>query len=809
MTTRTRGSCRCLRRPELSLPAVALSVLLAAPADGSPGAGPTVLVDPASSTAGMPTDGAQELYLDVELNRVATGRLARVVLVDDRLHASAATLRGLDLAWPGSEAASGLVSLDALDGLQAHYDASRQRVVLLASVDLLGAGPVRLGYRAPAPLPADAGGRMAGLVLNYDLYGQQGDGYRSLSAWNELRLFGVGRGVFVNTATLGTERGDRRDGHEALRLDTFWEYDDPGRMVTVTVGDTVSGAPSWARPTRIGGIRVARNFGLQPYRITTPLASFAGEAALPSTVDILINGIRQSSQQVQPGQFVIDSAPLLSGAGQAQMVITDINGQRRVMEFALYGTPQLLEPGLADWSLELGAVRRRYGQASFDYAGRPVLSATGRRGMSARTTLEGHAQLADDLQLAGAGGAWRLGERAGVLTAAVAGSRHMDLHGTLASLGYQWNSPRFNLHASSLRRSAGFRDVASLEAGALPRRTDQVFAGFNTGFGQFGGSYVLQADQHDRARRYATLNWSRLLSRNALLSFSYSRALDDAAGSTAYLYWSLPLGRSGAVSATARHGDRGRSLAAGAHRAPPADLGGWGWRAQASAGEQAGMQAVLTRLGQHGQWTLGANHWRGDGPSRTSTYLSGNGGLVFVRGHAYAMRRVDDAFAVVDTNGFAGVPVRLENRIVGHTDDNGLLLVARLNAWQANRLSIDPLDLPFDTRLGDTTIEAVPQRRSGTLAAFEVERLVPRELALHDAGGRPVAAGSPVWLDRDHALAGATSVTVVGHDGQVWLAHAPPGAVLHVRVGDTLCSAPLDAAGDRGDINPPVEVPCR
>src|SRR5690606_34585564 len=119
-----------------------------------------------------------------------------------------------------------------------------------------------------------------------------------------------------------------------------------------------------------------------------------------------------------------------------------------------------------------------------------------------------------------------------------------------------------------------------------------------------------------------------------------------------------------------------------------------------------GAQAEVSRLGDRGQWTLGANHWRGEGtsPSATTAYGSASGGLVWVRGRSHAMRRVDDAFAVVDTNGFAGVPVRLENRVVGHTDDHGLLLVSRLNAWQANRLSIDPLDLPYDTRLGDTTI---------------------------------------------------------------------------------------------------------
>lgn len=820
MTTRTRRSCRFPRRlPELSLLAIALA-LSAPPAvvhahGAANGAGaPAILSDADDPTAANATPGSQELYLEVSLNQVATGSLARFVLAGQRLHASATTLRTLGLRWPGSDTAQGLVALDTLRGLQLQYDEGRQRLALLAPLDLLYGEPVRRGYIAPAPLRSDPASRIPGLILNYDLYGQHADDHSSVSAWSELRLFGLGRGAFVSTGTIRAFRTQgARDGHEAVRLDSFWEYDDPERMLTVTIGDTLTGGLSWTRPTRIGGIRVSRNFALQPYRITTPLASFAGEAVLPSTVDILINGIQQSSQQVQPGQFVIDSAPLLSGAGQAQMVITDINGQRRVLDFALYGTPQLLEAGLADWSLELGAIRRRYGQASFAYAEDPVFSATGRRGVSDRATLEGHAQLAPGLQLAGLGGGWRLGAHGGLLTAAAAGSRHAGRTGSLGSMGYQWSSPAFNVYASSTRRSAGFRDAGSLEAGALPRRTDQAFAGFNTRLGQFGASYILQADHDNHARRYATLNWSRQLPHNAMLSLSFSRGLDDDAGDTAYLFWSMPLDRQTSVSTTARHGDRRQALSAGVQRAPHGDLGGWGWRAQATGGDQPGTQAEVSRLGQRGQWTLGANHWRGEGdmPSTTTAYGSASGGLVLVRGHAYAMRRVDDAFAVVDTNGFAGVPVRLENRVVGLTDGNGLLLVSRLNAWQANRLSIDPLDLPVDTQLGETTIDAVPQRRSGMLAAFAMKRIRPVDLVLRDPAGSLLPPGSPVWLEAATGGFDADRApdTVVGHGGMVWLPHLPAGMRLRIQAGDTRCVATPTRSVDPGAPDDAGELTCR
>ncbi len=66
--------------------------------------------------------------------------------------------------------------------------------------------------------------------------------------------------------------------------------------------------------------------------------SFKGQVALPSQVDLIINGIKQFSENIVPGQFDIQSVPSITGAGNAQMVITDINGQQQVLIFPLYGT---------------------------------------------------------------------------------------------------------------------------------------------------------------------------------------------------------------------------------------------------------------------------------------------------------------------------------------------------------------------------------------------------------------------------------------------------------------------------------------
>ena len=748
---------------------------------------------------------AQELYLDVTLNGVALGRLARFVRQRGALFASAATLRELGLKWPGSAHASGLVALNQLPGLEVVYDAAHQRLIMTAALDLLDRPVTRIGPVQESRALVDPASRVPGLVLNYDLYAQQGGGQQMLSGFSETRLFGVGPGVWSNTLiSRSTSTQGGPSSSDVVRLDTSWQQEFPDQMLSLTVGDLTSGSLSWSRATRLGGVRLSRKFALQPYRITTPLASFQGAAVLPSTVDLFVNGLKQSSQQVQPGQFQLNGVPSLGGSGQAQMVITDINGQRREVNFDLYGAPQLLAAGLTDWSVDLGSVRRDYGLKSFAY-GDPMASGSARYGWSERTTLEAHAEAGPGAWQTGVGGLWLLGQQAGVVNASFALSQNnkdgMDQQGAQWGLGYQWNSRRLTAALSTLRRDVGFRDVASQPNELLARGSDSAYLGLNSfgGLsGQLGLNFIRQQYFNSPPVRYAGLSWSYQMPGNAMLSFNVNRNLDNPAGSSVYLSWSMPLERRVSVSATARSSGNSQNLVFDASRSPPGDQGGWGWRVQAGAGDSSNAQAQVSQLGRYGQWSAGLSQFGGQGgaSSAQTVFGSASGGLVLVQGQPYASRRVDDAFALVSTNGVAGVPVRLENRLVGETDARGLLFVTQLNAYQHNRISIDTLKLPVDMRIDRSALEAVPDSRSGMLAKFAMRRILAVELSLRDVEGQWLPAGSPVWLEAPAAASNSSAVpapstTVVGYDGLVYLEDPAQGATVRVQLPDGSCRAVL------------------
>lgn len=750
-----------------------------------------------------------ELFLAVSLNGVELGRVIRLVERDKMFAASAQTLREIGLKWPGSADAVGSIALNELPGLEVRYDAARQHLAMIAPVEILDRPLQALAPTQSERARVDPETLVPGMVLNYEIYGQRTRGNGSLSATTEARVFGVGPGTWSHGMVNSV--ADGASPSRSMRLDTRWQRDFPDAMTTLTLGDFPSGALPWTRAVRMGGIRLATNFQLQPYRVTTPLPSLLGSAVLPSTVDLFVNGMKQSTQQVQPGNFQLGAIPSLNGTGQAQMVITDLNGQVRTLNVDLYGAPQLLRRGLSDWSVEVGAVRQGFGLRSFSYADTPVVSAMLRHGWTDRATLEAHAEVTRDLVLGGLGGVWLLERNAGVLSASAAGSHSNAGSGYQVGGSYQWNSQRLTLSVNTLRATRRYRDVADLYDAVHAQRTDSAFAGVNGKWGQLGLSLIRQSSAATAPVTLVSLGWSRQFAGNATLSLSINRTLGGDGGSKLYASWSMPLDRLTSIGASANHGRSGPTVTLDTARSIAGDEAGWGWRLQQALGSSDLTQAQLNLQNPVGQWSVGANRPL-DGPGASTVYASANGSIGWMQGHVEATRQVDNAFALVSTDGIAGVPVRLENRPVGVTDARGQLLVPHLNAYQHNRLSIDTLGMPSDMRAERETLLAVPAARSGMVAQFRLRRTLAVQIALRDAAGEWLPLGSRVEVfGPAEALSSAPEVLQtarVGYDGEVYLEDPPTGASLQVETPFGTCRAKLPTMSQRYGLIVTGALPC-
>ncbi|MCC4586891.1 fimbrial biogenesis outer membrane usher protein [Xanthomonas melonis] len=716
----------------------------------------TTLPDlPVRSAAAQP----QTLYLDVTLNQADRG-LAPFELVDGRLRGSVETLRKLGFVL-ADRAPEETIELDSLPDAQVRYDAALQRLALQVPLAQLSLSTTVLKAEEIAPPDATAS---PGALLNYDLYATRNTGASSVSLATELRGFGIGRGMIDTTAVfLAYDRPqDERWRSEAVRLDSAWQMDFPETATSLRVGDFYSGFVDWSRSIRLGGVQIGRNYALQPYRVLTPTPSFLGEAAVPSTVELYVDGLRQYSGQVPAGPFQLAAQPGISGTGQAQIVVTDAFGRVRRLDFAFYGTPQLLARGISEWSAGIGHLRRDYGVRSFSYASQPVASATLRRGLRDDFTIEAHTEAGGGVVTAGAGGIWLLGA-GGVINAAYAHSRMHDLRGGQYVLGYAWNNRRFNFNLGTQRTHGAYRDLGALQGSVPARISDRAVAGVNlSSIGSLGTSYVRLSYPQGDTSRYASVFWSRSFGRNWAANLSANQNLDVRSDRSMYLSLSTTFGELRQASASMQRNGNRTGLVADVSQPLPGDgdLGGIGWRVQGRAGDDAsGGLAELGWLNRVGRYTLGAASQDGD----TFGYASASGSLVWMNGRGFAARDIQDSFAVVSTDGQAGIPVRLENRLIGVTDARGTLLVTPLQSWQRNQLSIDTLDLPAELRVDRVDTTVTPRQQSGVAVRFGITRVQAAVIVLHDATGAALPVGSVAQREGDAAQ------VVVGYDGETYL----------------------------------------
>jgi outer membrane usher protein len=734
------------------------------------------------------------LYLDVTMNGVATARIAHF---DDRggeLFVRASTLRELGFVLPPDTGDP--LRLAGLAGVAVDYDAVHQRVAITAPFGLLDVKTKQLNAAEPAPLQATSS---PGMLLDYDLYATAGSGNGSLAASTELRAFAGGTGVFDSTQIARHYQIPGGGWHDdSARLDTSWQFPFPDSMLRLTIGDALTGALDWTRATRIGGISFGTDFALQPYRVTTPLPAFFGAATLPSTVDLYIDGIRQFSGHVDPGPFQLNAIPTINGIGSAQIVMTDALGRSSTLNLPLYATHQLLQAGLADWSVHLGMVRENYGLSSFDYASDPMGSASLRYGVSDRFTVEAHSEGSNGLVNAGAGGVLLLGTSGGVLSGSYARSSGDGDGGSQIGLGYSWTNNRFNFSADSLRTRGDYRDVAARYGLAPAHVSDRAVASFATrSGGSFGVNLLRQQYPQQAAARYAGAFWSNTWSGRLSLNVGVNQNLDDARDRSVFASVTFTPDNRRTYAASLQR-TRGETSATVQASEPIPGDGGFGWRAVAQGGGASnGGAAEAGWLGNQGQLTAGVNAL---GDSRYG-YADANGALVLMGGHVFAARHIDDAFAVVSTDGVAGVPVHLENRAIGDTDAGGLLLVTRLNAYQRNQLSIDPMSLPANVHVDRVDAAITPSDHAGVMVRFGMAPQRAASIVLLDAAGKPIALGSSV------RVAGKTeSAALVGFDGVVYLDNLDLHSVLTVQTPTGPCRTKVDypphAAGAIPELGP-------
>ena len=525
---------------------------------------------------------------------------------------------------------------------------------------------------------------LGALFLNYDV--QQTDSGGSALA-NGLFELGYGDdGGHGSTSQLW--RGTQNT-QPWVRLDSSWIEDDPDRMQTVRVGDTISRPGPLGRAVRLGGLQWTSNFGTQPGFVSFPLPSAHGEAALPSTYEVFADHQRVLHGEVAPGTFDIRNIPALNGAGQIQVVVHDALGRQQTITESFYASPMLLREGLEDFSVEAGALREDYGAASNHY-GPGVLLMQQRIGLTDALTRELKAEFLNGTTTLGGGATWLVADF-GTVNLEFAAS-HARQNGATVQTGFGHQARTFNLSGVLQYATRAFSDVG-IRPSAAPRATANLALALPWRDGGISLAWAYQTTWQGEARGLAAASYGWRLGALGQLMISASHQQSASDANTVMLLFTHLIDAQTSASGSAGRAGRYASTDLQLQRSAPVGTG-YGYHLADSEGTTGIHTGGAVWQTSHATLTADVASTGGTTASR----MGMNGALVLAGGSLFATRHIDDSFAVVKVADYPGVTIRSDNHPVAVTDAQGTALVMPLRAWQRNRLSPKPcLTIPLST----------------------------------------------------------------------------------------------------------------
>jgi len=688
------------------------------------------------------------------------------------------------------------VALDRVKGLVARLDGDGGTLRVDADARLFPRLALDPGRSEVPVAPA-----VAAQFIDYDLTFSDWNGQAQLSGLVDAGFSG---GWGVADATFLVDAGSGRRGHGrghgqaqgVVRLDTSLRRDFPDRRMRLVLGDTAGRGAPWSRPVRYGGLFLGTDFSLDPQAINFPLPVISGSALTPSTVELLSESSRQSLG-VGPGLFDLSLQPRLSGAGQVTMSVRDLAGNTRQVTRSFYTSTNLLRPGLSEFAIEAGALRRGYGIEDFAYG--PVFAAAGlRRGITAALTLEGRIEASAATRMAGLGAAMvvaPLGE-VSVSAAVSQGEAGPDTGrdtgrdtgmGTLVRAQAQRVTPGYTLTASYERADAQFRQVGERRPDGGGRSELAVAGGLSLGrVGSVNASYAMlrQGIGGDDTSRfdivsayYAADIGGGYLSAGIQYTGRREGGRDAKTSRDLGFFGSLtvPLGPRRHLGAVAEPGRAAVTYDQGLPDGSGAGLRALAGRDRGSAWVEGGLS-----------YRTGAGDLRVDAVRRQGqqgVQLNARGGLLRVDGTVVATQHIDEGFALVDVASDTPVTVMVENRARPRKGGAGRrVVVTGLQPYAQNHIAVDPAEMPIEAGLDASAQVVAPGWRQAVRVAFGGAAEQGARLRLVDGLGNPVRAGS--------TFAWTGGRGTVGYDGEAWIdGYTGGGAVLRVTGAGGSCKA--------------------
>ncbi|WP_240002428.1 fimbria/pilus outer membrane usher protein [Oleisolibacter albus] len=613
------------------------------------------------------------------------------------------------------------------------------------------------GYQVLPPAALSAYMNMRASLDRVEGGGRQGETgdlssvFEPALAWN---------GVVAESEIFYREDGARRWSRGATRL----VRDFPDSSVRVQAGDVVTPVVGPQVGQSLGGLSIARNFSLQPYRVVQPAGQRDFILDQSSVVEVLVNGRPTRTFRLEPGPYNLSNFPGVFGTNDVRIRITDSFGREQTIEFPFFFDSQLLADGVHEFAYTAGVPSQVSDDVYHYERQQPAFSGYHRLGLSDRLTV-GLGVQADRRQHLLSGEAM-LATSFGTFALEPAGS---DGHGRAATLRFRdyrtgedlWENRTVSLQLSWQNadyRSFGSPDTADPTRWDAAARISQPLSEDLTV--ALGGRW--RRFRGGGADAYSTdLTLRQRLGTTGSLDLTLSRQREEDGRRDSGLYLSLRFtfdeGRH-TVGATLDTAARQRELDWRYQSLEPVDA----WTLGVDATQQAGSGDSVQGLASytHQRFEASVRHdvvSRALGPgsgteNRTQVNLAS--ALAFADGHGGITRPISNSFAIV-------VPhARLRDRVVGVDPVNDLYLaesdalgppiVPNIAPYLVRPLLLDVPDAPASYDLGDDRPAVQPGYRTGTLVPIGTDATasVDGMLLLPDGAAAALYSGQLRPLDR-------------------------------------------------------------
>ena len=626
-----------------------------------------------------------------------------------------------------------------------------------------------------------------GSFANYDLLATGVQGLQQLNGTFDVNLFGP-YGTLSNSFIGQNLWSQNQQASRLIRQGTLWSRDWPETMMNVQVGDTQGKGGIWARPVYFGGIRWGRNFATQPGFISSPVPLLAGEAALPSTVDLYIDGVAQRHLNVPSGPFSLSDFPQVTGQGEAKLIVHDSLGREQIIIAPYAATSDLLRPDVVDYSIDAGVIRQNLGLISNDY-GHFMAATTVRKGLNERFTVEGRGEFLRDQRTVGLGGS--VLTTLGIATAAIAKSHHtVKGAGSLYTLSLEKQRVGLNFSLRGQVSSENFVQIGGISGGGNAVRTLTANLGWQfSGGSSLGGSYLQRAMVNQPATKVASLNYGIQLGAGLSLNVSLLGILSEPKNNSLMFFLIKPINDKGAIAMLS--GNVQNQLL----EQPTLQVqqsawrnGDWGYRGKAVGGKSPLEEAGISLRSQEASYTADVSHTQ----VATNYRVGVQGALALMEWRLFPSQHINDSVGLVHVPGYPNLEVSSNNQMVVRTNKNGDALLPDLRSYFPNAISIDPLALPMDAQLSNSKVVLVPYYRGALATTFTVKRNRSAVLTLLLEDGKPAPVGMTVNVK------GVAETFMVGMRGEVFVTDLSERNRLQAGWRETTCqfeyTIPADAS---------------